>query len=203
MLHVGVCSWIRIASNGKVWVSAVTVLAECSAVSLHPSSKIWWLLIRDSCFCNGIARLQVLPYQLLLNCTFNAVPALCQPGAPNSCSKSLWIVWGSVENQLECLRNDSFHTSSLWLLSVILAAECCFDGKIIIAASLLVPLCVRGPLEENSEVFVGCFAKGWSNWGEKVLQNQQIWALKGSRKQLFILAVMREAGVLDGWAVVN
>lgn len=41
-----------------------------------------------------------------------------------------------------------------------LPAWCCFEEEIIIASSFLAPLCVRGPMEENTEVFVGCFAKG-------------------------------------------
>lgn len=55
----------------------------------------------------------------LNNCCLIALSVLCQPGAPNSCCKSLRIVWGSVENQLGCLRTDSCHISSLWLLSAM------------------------------------------------------------------------------------
>lgn len=163
MLHVGVCSWIRIASDGKVWVSAVTVLAECSAVSLQPLSWFWWLLIRDyqvfvlglqeaKCYLNNCCL-------IALNCT---VPVLCQPGAPNSCCKSLWIVWGSVENQLKCLRSDSCHIIITLTAEchVPLPAWCCFEEEIIVASSFLAHLCIRGPMEENTEVFVGCSAEG-------------------------------------------
>lgn len=162
MLHVGVCSWIRIASDGKAWVSAVTVLAECSAVSLQPLSWFWWLLIRDywvfvlglqeaKCYVNNCCL-------IALNCT---VPVLCQLGAPNSCCKSLWIVWGSVENQLKCLRSDSCHILSLWLLS----AMCHCQLGVVLKKKLLLLLlfwhiCALGvPWKRTQKCLLGALPK--------------------------------------------